>query len=306
MRLLNSILNFIISFCLFLLLSTLIIFNFIPLIQSKYEDLSLDNNMPYFKAIGKLVNSESVSRDIGYIGEEYDFDLLYYPYYGIIDSNYQVLYKQVYANALNLNSEFSPIIDIDKDDVSKIVEAVLYDHPELFWLDNSYTYQYNVDEKCLKIKLNFNATIEDIEKSRELFFYESEKIINEAKKYRSDLEKERFVHNYLKEILDYDTNSSLNQSTYSAIVNKSSVCAGYSKAFQYILMQLDIPCYYVTGYSFTDHAWNIVKLGSNYYNVDLTWDSTSDYTYEYFNKSDDQFSITHTRSELSSLLPSCN
>ena len=43
MRLLNSILNFIISFCLFLLLSTLIIFNFIPLIQSKYEDLSLDN-----------------------------------------------------------------------------------------------------------------------------------------------------------------------------------------------------------------------------------------------------------------------
>ena len=40
-----------------------------------------------------------------------------------------------------------------------------------------------------------------------------------------------------------------NQTAYSALVNGSTVCAGYSKAFQLLMTKLGIPTYYVVGIS---------------------------------------------------------
>ncbi len=110
----------------------------------------------------------------------------------------------------------------------------------------------------------------------------------------------------------YDENSLLNQSSYSAIVNGKSVCAGYSRAFQYIMQQIGIPCYFCSGYANNNyHAWNIVKIGGTYYNADLSWDdslgeATNTYSFEYFNISDSVMSKDHTRRDLSLKLPGCN
>ncbi len=71
------------------------------------------------------------------------------------------------------------------------------------------------------------------------------------------------------------------------------------------MQQLGIPCYYCTGTSGEDHAWNIVKLDQTYYNVDVTWDDTDPGTYDYFNKSDYEFADTHVRNSLSVYLPAC-
>ena len=42
-----------------------------------------------------------------------------------------------------------------------------------------------------------------------------------------------------------------------------------------------------------------------YYNVDVTWDDTSTPTYDYYNKTDKEFSATHVRTGLSVYLPAC-
>ena len=111
----------------------------------------------------------------------------------------------------------------------------------------------------------------------------------------------------IKKNLFTTINNKLNQSAYSALVNGKTVCAGYSRAFQYIMNKLNITTYYVTGKSQGEsHAWNIVKLGNGYYNIDLTWDDGKIITYNYFNKTDYEFSKTHERSEKSINLPSCN
>ncbi|MBQ8969753.1 MAG: hypothetical protein IJ073_00350, partial [Lachnospiraceae bacterium] len=54
------------------------------------------------------------------------------------------------------------------------------------------------------------------------------------------------------------------------------------------------------------HAWNIVGLDDGYYNVDVTWDDSDAGNYDYFNKTDSDFSSTHIRRELSVNLPPCN
>mgnify|MGYP006990155591 CR=1 FL=1 len=50
------------------------------------------------------------------------------------------------------------------------------------------------------------------------------------------------------------------------------------------MTQLGIPCYYCTGFAGENHAWNIIRLDDEYYNVDVTWDDTTPNTYDYFNK----------------------
>ena len=105
---------------------------------------------------------------------------------------------------------------------------------------------------------------------------------------------------------EYDENSEINQTAYSALVLNKTVCAGYAKAFQYIMIELGIPTYYVSGEAQGDHAWNIVKLDDEYYNVDLTWGDQEVIIYNFFNVSDEILNKTHTRSEISKLLPICN
>ncbi len=253
--------------------------------------------------IDNIVSSK-VFENIDNTYDEYNFDSEFYPYYGLLDNENKKLYRQIYYNILNYNNVFVPNIVVNKNDVSMVIDSVMYDHPELFWIDNNYSYKFNVIGKCLQISINFNDTIKNIEDNKNLFNDSANKIIEEALKYSTDLEREKYVHDKLVSMLVYDEDSSINQSAFSALVNHKSVCAGFSKAFQYIMQKLSIPCYYVTGDSFGNHAWNIIKIDDHYYNVDLTFDNTSS-SDNYFNGSDYEFNMTHLRSDLSKKLPVC-
>ncbi len=89
----------------------------------------------------------------------------------------------------------------------------------------------------------------------------------------------------------------LKYTAYAAMVNGTAVCQGYATLFYRMALEAGVDCRVIPGSS-TDpnteeaegHAWNIVKLGDSYYNVDATWDSN--YTpgqYVYFLKSMDNF-----------------
>ena len=117
---------------------------------------------------------------------------------------------------------------------------------------------------------------------------------------------EKFVHDVLLERIDYQLGAAMNQSAYSALVNGETVCAGYARAFQYLMQQLDIPCYYCTGYAGESHAWNIIGLEDGWYNVDTTWDDAGEGTYDYFNRTDADYADSHVRQDMSVYLPSCD
>ena len=106
----------------------------------------------------------------------------------------------------------------------------------------------------------------------------------------------------------YDLRAPNNQSAYSALVTGASVCAGYAKAFQYIMMKLNIPCYYCVGFAGEDHAWNLIRLDGKFYNVDVAWDDpegneAGTYNYDYFNLSDRAILKDHRRTEMAVYLP---
>ena len=89
----------------------------------------------------------------------------------------------------------------------------------------------------------------------------------------TDYQKIKYVYEYLIDTVEYSSGSADSQNIQSALLYRASVCAGYSKAFQYILNRMGLFCTYVTGTikDGGDHGWNMVRIGGNYYYVDVTW-----------------------------------
>ncbi len=244
--------------------------------------------------------------ETGYTGDGLEFDTQYYPYYAMLNEKGKHLYRQLYANANGLNPEFAPVERVTAGELKNIFTAVYNDHPKLFWMESAYAGKFTRNGVCVEIDLKFNHTAQDLGNAQALFDENARQILSEAEGLANDYEKERFVHDALIERVSYQIGAEMNQTAYSALVNRQTVCAGYARAFQYLQQQLGIPCYYCTGYAGESHAWNIVRLDDGYYNVDTTWDDAGDGTYDYFNKSDADYAGSHIRQEMSIYLPPCN
>lgn len=281
-----------ISIIIFLFIMSLILF----LSNNKIENKS---NLEKTEITGELIDDNYKLEDSGITGEDTLVDTTYSIYYTFLTEEEQKLYKQIYANIINLKETFIPIVDMNKDQILKVYKYVTYDNPELFWLSNGFTYKYkDKDAICKQITLRFNGLQYEYEKNKKLFDDSANSIIEEANNLTSDYEKELFVYNKIIKSATYDAKTYYNQTAYSTLVNGKTVCAGYSKAFQYVMKKLNIITYYVVGKANKeDHAWNIIKLDDGFYNVDLTW--------EEINITDKEYAATHERSSDSELLPSC-
>lgn len=244
--------------------------------------------------------------DYGYTGDGLDFNALYYPYYNMLDDKGKHVYRQVYANADAVYPTFMPVENVNASQLRNIFAAVYNDHPELFWVETAYSCKFTRSGLCIEIDLSFNSTTQELDSAKNSFDVQAAEIIAGTEGLADNYSKEKYVHDQLLEKVSYNSGAEMNQSAYSALVNGQTVCAGYSRAFQYILQQLGIPCYYCTGYAGESHAWNIVQLSDGFYNVDTTWDDAADGSYDYFNKTDNDYESSHIRQELSVYLPSCN
>ena len=121
----------------------------------------------------------------------------------------------------------------------------------------------------------------------------------------SDYEIAKALHDYLALNCEYDKRyysgsmPYVSYTAYGALVNRTSVCAGYALAYERLMDQVGIPCEYVTGMTTNGyHAWNIIQIDGEWYHVDVTWDDpTPDregyVRYKYFLKSDKAMSRDH-------------
>lgn len=236
---------------------------------------------------------------------------LKYPYYEMLDNKEKKLYNQMYENMTALETNFKPCVSVTEKQVQNAFYAVYNDHPELFWMDASYSYVYLADSTIasgrtvILVDLAVSRASGDFDGLKEEFERKADEIADAARKLDTDFEREKYVHDYLVDTIVYDETHYINQNAYSALVDGRCVCAGYARAFQYVMQKLDIPCYYVVGIAEEDHAWNIVGLDDGFYNVDVTWDDNEYVRYAYFNRTDAEFAESHTRTGLSVNLPEC-
>ena len=237
------------------------------------------------------------------------FDPSYYPYFSMLGPGAQDAYSMIYDGLYSGQTSIKLSGGMSAQDVKDAFNMVLLDHPELFWVRTDFNYSYvEVTGAVTSAQFyfyDFASTPERLEQAKREFEAAANAIISGAGRLDTYAEKEVYIHDAINETCEFNVNARYSQSAYSALVLHSSVCAGYARAFQYLMQQLGVPTYFVIGWGGELHAWNIIKLDDEYYNVDCTWDDTDPKTYDFFNVSDRK-NLMHSRMYQSRYLPACN
>ena len=111
---------------------------------------------------------------------------------------------------------------------------------------------------------------------------------------KTEYEKVKAIFDYIASNVTYDYDNlnddsyNLKHTAYAALVNGTAVCQGYATLFYRMCLTAGLDARVITGSDtpgYSDHAWNIVRIGDLYYNIDVTWDAEKEpEDYDYFLK----------------------
>ena len=233
----------------------------------------------------------------------------FYLYRNTLNDHGKQVYDLIRGALLEGKATIDMTLGVSPEDAVTVFFMVIYDNPEIFWAQTNLNYSYNNYNCVTSITPVYNELVYDIPGYTEQFENALADALADMWSLGSDAERVKYAHDYLTYTNDYVLNSPYNQSAYSAIVLKDTVCAGYAKAFQYMMHKMGIPCAMVVGDAGGEsHGWNIVQIDGEFYAMDVTWDDpvgnpADKYYYNYFNITDNQISQNHTRRDISSGLP---
>ncbi len=142
----------------------------------------------------------------------------------------------------------------------------------------------------------------DNDRAAKIYAVVDDFISNNITRGMGDFEKEIAAHDFIISncVYGYPENEEDAYTAYGALVLNKSVCDGYAEAFFLIMSCMGIDCDIVVGSTEEGlHAWNQLKLGGEWYNVDLTWDDSlpdmGEYVkHTYVNVTDDVLEKSHT------------
>ncbi len=154
--------------------------------------------------------------------------------------------------------------------------------PEIFHM-YSYSYYYS-SEKYLNVTIKYSTSSKaEWESLKKGIDAEYRNICSYLRDDMTQVEKMLAVYDYMAVNYEYDTEN-LEKGTvpyesytsYGVMMKKIGVCQGYAEAYALVLNRLGYECI-ITSSDQMNHAWNMVKLGNNWYHVDVTWgDATPD------------------------------
>ena len=208
------------------------------------------------------------------------WDIEYHYHYDQLSEEKQIWYNEILEclGTMASGTILTTSKTLDENDIKEIFECVLADHPELFYVDNGTWSKYDSGKNYYYLFSGaFNVTYEEAQKRSEEIEEVVKPILKNTETLTDDYDKIKYVYETIILNTDYDLNSEDNQNIYSVFINKRSVCAGYSKATQYLLNRMGVECTLISGTVYTTeatkepHAWNLVKSNGSYYYIDTTW-----------------------------------
>lgn len=320
------------------------------IVFSRQNNIEIDDTISYIKEIGTVISNKTntISKDSVNIllpdtnanNTQITSKTLNSFYYDQLDDIAKTVYSSLDDNLDNLkNDNFN--IDFDtkfnsilnsSDGQEKVekafqsaLDAFIYDHPELFYLDLTKM-SLHIKSSSIATKTTYRVSLvsnnvtsypsssftskTDVENAINKVQNEKTNIVNSISKESSNYDKALKVHDYLVKNLEYETSlqEENNRNIYGALIEKNVVCEGYAKAFKYLMDELNIECILVSGTATNSsghseaHMWNYIKLNDNWYGVDVTWDdpviigntsSKNIIRHNYFCKGKSTFGKTH-------------
>ena len=235
-------------------------------------------------------------------------DVFYY-YYTRISKEERLLYDAMLALAqaadVENGTEESRLISLNPsgeefaESYTRAYNALISDHAELFWIAQGrarYECRYYVLPSFggkYKVVLSLKTDAEDAN-ARTVFSEEqrqlkeaADRLLEEVDFTQSEAAIALRIHDLLIDSAWYNVEAGTDDyahTAYGALVEDSTgnpggaLCDGYALAYEYLLQRAGLTCTMVCGYAGASeedsekHAWNLVRLDDDWYEVDPTWD----------------------------------
>lgn len=159
---------------------------------------------------------------------------------------------------------------VTEDDIRQAIRWVMRDNPDIFWF--SHQYEYYSKEAVVRFQYTFSP--ERVVRIRESIddVVKNDFCLDEVRRL-SPREQVAYVYKWLVTYCSYNVNSAYNQTIYSVLVRRNSVCTGYARTAQYLFGLLGLESRLVFGRLHHDseegrHCWNMVRLEGEYYHFD--------------------------------------
>lgn len=248
----------------------------------------VDNLKDYFSSDDKDENGYG---DFGahYYADPYWSKFGTRTYYNKLNSEERMLYDGLYQKCDEVLNSANNCVVVGRSysvglvsyDASKVSEsraqdiAVIFtlDNPQFFFLNNSYTYgDYGGNTKIITPNVYSDFANGQVRNNaKQAFKSQLDSWYSIAKSYPTKIQKLRKLETLIDESVTY-VNTDKDQSAYSAVVEKRSVCSGYSKAFEMLSNAMGIESVCLTS---NTHQWAVVNMTMGWYDVDVTWDDDS-------------------------------
>lgn len=179
-----------------------------------------------------------------------------------------------------------------RSDVETAYRALRHDRPEYFWLPSFYTLRSsgNCYEICFAAKSDGWLYTPEERRIREAEIRQTlSGFLATLDGGLSEFDRELAAHDMLAENIVYDNKALENSESRAYAWNAvgafcygKAVCEGYSRAMQIMCFMLGLDCAVITGATTEPHMWNVVKIGGNWYHLDLTSDDGDNDVYHFF------------------------
>ena len=222
-------------------------------------------------------------------------------YYEQLNKEQQKAFYAIKEGLLNLQDSFA-VPMLSKKELSDIYFMVRLDNPGIFY-SVTFSYKYYADSTAVEIIPQYLFSKDKIREHRLAMESRVRKLVRQM----ADLDekgKELFIHDFIVKNVTYDKlKKEYSHEIIGALGHGVAVCEGIAKAVKILCDELNIWCIIALseanpkkGIKYR-HAWNVVRLGGQYYHLDATFDNTISkddmIRYDYFNLSDKQIFRDH-------------
>ncbi len=169
-------------------------------------------------------------------------------------------------------------IAYNEDSRNVIRNIMFYELPDCFHLESSFSMSNN-GKIYTKLIVSYTMSKQEYKENKILWDKAVKEVIGDLDvPALTDEQKALLIHDRLAVRCEYDYENYLDRSipassytAFGCLVLGTSVCQGYSEAYQYLLELVGIDSYLCSSDKL-NHVWNIVNIDGEIYHVDVTWD----------------------------------
>lgn len=222
-------------------------------------------------------------------------------YYSHMNKLQQSAYQAMTTGLTALEASFS-VPRLDNRELADIFFKLRLDQPEIFYAV-SFQYRTYPDSSNVQMIPEYLFDKSKVKEHQKAMRARVEKLIRPARSL-SEWDRELYVHDFICSQVRYDKlKKPYSHEIIGPLGQGVGVCEGIAKTVKILCEALGIWSMIAISDANPDkkikyrHAWNIVKIGGKYYQLDVTFDNSLGRgevkRYDYFNLEDKQFFRDH-------------